>query len=65
MIPFSQYVKKYSVETIKGIIEHDKAELKRINRGGLRSAIKTKIAECERELERRNEEAVNAKTSRR
>lgn len=55
MIPFPEYIKSYSIETINGIIKHDKAELKRVNRGGLRSAIKIKLEDCERELKRRRE----------
>lgn len=58
MIPFPEYIKKYKTETIHGIIEHDKAELKRTSRGGLRSNLKTKIAYCENELERRREEEI-------
>lgn len=58
MIPFPKYIKKYKTETIHGIIEHDTAELKRVNRGGLRANLKTKIAVCENELERRREEKI-------
>ena len=58
MIPFPEYIKKYKIETIHGIIKHDTEALERTNRGGLRANLKAKIAGCERELERRKEDKI-------
>ena len=58
MIPFPEYVKKYKAETIEEMIEHDTEVLKRTRHGGLRANLKTKIADCENELERRREEKI-------
>lgn len=53
MIPFPEYIKTYSADTIHGIIKHCNKVLKEANRGGLRENTRTKLADCERELKRR------------
>ena len=58
MIPFPEYIKTYKAETIQGIIKHCQQVLKETSRGGLKDNTRTKLADCERELERRKEDLI-------
>lgn len=58
MIKFSEYIKKYKIETIHDMIAHDASVLNKTKHGGLRASLKAKLADCEAELERRKEEII-------
>ncbi len=54
MIPFPKYIQNYKLETIHAIIKESKAVLKRSSQAMLIRNTRVKLADCERELERRS-----------